>query len=128
MKLLSKETIRYVLAGFFNTALTYLIYLFFLMFMTYSLSYTLAYILGILTSYLINTVFVFRVNLSWRKLLQYPFIYLVQFFINSFVLSTVVTLFGVDEKIGPIFVLFVSVPISYLLTKLLLNRKTRKDR
>ena len=57
---------RFVAAGLLNTALTYVIYLSGLWFLSYTWAYTLSYAAGIVMSFILNGKWVFRSKLRFR--------------------------------------------------------------
>jgi putative flippase GtrA len=84
----SKENIRrwvsFLVGGCLNTLLTYGIYLLLNMYMSYQKSYVIAYISGIVFSYLFNAQVVFNVKKSWKGLMAYPLVYLFQYVLGAF--------------------------------------------
>ena len=90
MKFSSREPIRFLLAGGFNTAATYLVYLGMLQVAPYRVAYTTSFAVGIMLGYAINTWFVFRVPWNWKKMVAYPLVYLIQYVVGLLLLSLVV--------------------------------------
>lgn len=111
-----------------NTGLTYLAYLALLHWLTYRWAYSLTYVGGILLSFVLNSRFVFRVPLRRRNLLLYPVVYLVQYILGYAVLYAAVDLAGIAPWLGPAFVLAVTVPVSFLLSRWVLREKGTKGR
>lgn len=111
------EAMRFLAAGGANTAFTYIIYLTLLNWIRYEFAYALAYILGIATSYLINSLFVFRKPLSWKAALAFPLIYVVQLVIGSIVLKVSVEWLSVSERYAPLVVIAITLPLTFLLSR-----------
>jgi putative flippase GtrA len=112
---------RFVAAGALNSGLTYLAYLLLLRAVSYRWAYSVSYVAGIFLSFVLNSLFVFRVPLRWRRLLPYPTVYLVQYLLGLCVVYVGVELLGWDERLMPIVVLAVTVPVSFVLTRWVLR-------
>jgi len=109
--------VRFLVSGALNTLLTYLIYLSLLQFAPYKTSYSLAYISGIVVSYLLNRSFVFQRHGGLRSVLLFPLVYAAQYSFGIFALWLWVDQAGLSETIGPLVVVALSVPLTYLLTR-----------
>ncbi|MEK4519895.1 GtrA family protein [Paenibacillus sp. FSL H8-0122] len=123
IRLLNKEFLKFVISGGINTLATYLVYLLLLLFLNYSLSYTVSYISGIFLSYYLNTVFVFKEKVSFIKFLKFPMVYLTQYLINILMLYVLVEHLGLSTKVVPLIVIVVTIPITYVLSKLIIKSK-----
>lgn len=132
----SKENIRrwvsFLVGGCLNTLLTYGIYLFLNMYMSYQKSYVVAYISGIIFSYLFNAQVVFNVKKSWKGLMAYPLVYLLQYALGAILLSLMVERLGIPKEIAPLLIIVLLLPVTYLLSKTILKAtdqpKTGMDR
>ncbi|WP_405104644.1 GtrA family protein [Paenibacillus sp. FSL K6-1217] len=122
-KLLNKEFLKFVVSGGINTLTTYLMYLLLLLFLNYSLSYTVSYVSGIFLSYYLNTVFVFKEKMSIEKFLKFPIVYLIQYFINLLMLYILVEHLHLSTKIVPLIVVVVTIPVTFVLSKLIIKSK-----
>ncbi|MGN7761964.1 GtrA family protein [Paenibacillus sp. 22594] len=122
-KLLNKEFLKFVISGGINTLATYLMYLLLLLFFNYSLSYTISYVSGIFLSYYLNTVFVFKEKVSFKKFLKFPIVYLIQYLVNIFMLYVLVERVHLSTGIVPLIVIVVTIPITYALSKLIIKSK-----
>lgn len=122
-KLLNKELLKFVISGGINTLATYLMYLLLLLFFNYSLAYTVSYISGIFLSYYLNTVFVFKEKVSFKKFLKFPIVYLIQYLVNILMLYVLVEHVHLSTGIVPLIVIVVTIPITYTLSKLIIKSK-----
>lgn len=120
-KLIYTESFRYVLAGGLNTFITYVFYLLLLFFASYEIAYSVAFAVGIVTSYTLNTLFVFRQPWTWRKLFQFPIVNLVQYALGLFLLAVFVDVFHIDEKIAPLISVVLLMPLTFLLSKIIVK-------
>lgn len=119
---INNEPVRFLVVSVVNTIATYILYLFLLTMFEYTVAYSISYLVGILISYVLASGFVFNVSLSWTKLFIYPLVYLAQYLVALFVLSVLVDKFTVSERLSPLIVLFVTFPITFLISKFLLKR------
>lgn len=122
-KFMNKEFLRFVFVGGINTGATYIFYLVLLIFFDYSVSYTISYVAGILISFYLNTFFVFKEKVSFKKFLQFPLVYLVQYLINLLMILVFVELFNVSKQIVPLIVIVITIPITFVLSKLIIRGK-----
>lgn len=122
---ISKEHIRrwisFLTGGFLNTLLTYGIYLLLNMFISYQKSYVIAYVTGIVFSYLFNAQIVFNVKKSWKGLMAYPLVYLLQYILAALMLSLMVERLGIPKEIAPLLIIVLLLPLTYLLSKTILK-------
>jgi putative flippase GtrA len=125
MKCVSREFAAFIAVGLANTIFTYLFYLLLLMFVPYAVSYTLAYLAGIGLSYGLNSVFVFREPLSWRKGLRFPAVYAVLYVFSVTMLWVLVEGFLIHPYVAPLLVLAASVPLSFLLSRFVIRGRSR---
>jgi len=120
MKFINKEFVSFVCFGAVNTILTYIIYLIFLLVVTYPVAYSMTFVIGVYTSYYFNTKFVFKQKLTLRKALQYPIVYLIQYVLGLGLLYLLVETFAMDPRIAPIIIVVITVPITFLLSRLII--------
>lgn len=123
----SRPFVRFLVAGVLNSALTYLVYLALLQAVSYRWAYSVSYVAGIFLSFVLNSLYVFRTPLQWRRLLPYPSVYLVQYFLGLGVIYAGVELLRWDERLMPIAVLVVTVPVSFVMTRWVLRGKSGGD-
>ncbi|WP_100528515.1 GtrA family protein [Paenibacillus sp. GM1FR] len=122
-KRLNKEFLKFLISGGINTLATYLMYLFLLLFYNYSLSYSVSYIAGIFLSYYLNSVFVFKEKISFRKFLKFPIVYLVQYLVNMLLLYVLVEHAQFYVQLVPLVAMIITVPITFFLSKIIIKRK-----
>lgn len=121
-----QRLLLFSIGGAINTGLTYALYLLLKLLINYQVAYAIAYASGIVFSYWFNSVFVFRVSLSWQGIFTYPLVYIVQYLVAAFFLGGLVEYFDVDENIAPIMVMVVMFPVTYLMSKFFLIRKVSR--
>jgi putative flippase GtrA len=111
---------RFLLGGGTNTAITYGLFLLLQWVVPAAAAYTIAYIVGILLAYWINTIFVFQTKPSIRTALQFPAVYIVQY-VSGLVLLTLFTYMGLTNAVAMLLVIIVNVPVSFLMTRYVLR-------
>jgi len=128
MKFTNREFIKFIIAGIINTVLSYLLYLILLLYLTYQISYVVSFILGILISYYINSKFVFNEQLSIKKLLSFPVVYVVQLLLNYLFLYVFIEILSISSKLAPLLVTIISLPVTFLLSRFVLkgNKNNRR--
>lgn len=117
-----RQLASFVIGGAFNTGVTYLCYLGLHMLLSYQVAYLLAYAAGIVFSYCFNSLVVFRRPMSWRGLMAFPAVYLVQYAVSALILALIVEQFGVPAWWAPLAVSVLMLPLTYVLTRFVLNR------
>lgn len=112
------QFLRFLVTGGINTALTYGLYLLLLPLLGYLPAYSVAYVVGILLSYWLNSVFVFRQPMNWRSLARFPLVYVVQYLLTAALLWLFVDRLGVDQRIALLAAIAVTVPVTFLAARL----------
>jgi putative flippase GtrA len=114
--------LRFLLGGGLNTMVTYGIYLVLNIWIVYSIAYTIAYLSGIVFSYIINTQWVFKQKTSLKSAGMYPLVYLIQYLLGISLLHVLVAVLQLPETIAPLIIIVISLPVTYILTKLILSK------
>ncbi len=115
----------FLVSGALNTGLTYLLYLVLLQFLTYRIAYTGAFICGILISYVLNAVFVFKAGFSSKSLTRFSLVYLVQYALGMVIVLVLVEYAGVAQWLAPVFVVLITVPLTFILARAVFASKKR---
>jgi putative flippase GtrA len=121
------EFVRFLLAGGVNTALSYGIYLLFLLLFPYKIAYTISFLAGIALSYWLTSRFVFQRGLSLRSALRYPLIYLFQYVMGLIILTLLVEQFHMKARWAPVIVVVCTIPLTFLLSRFVI-KGPRPDR
>jgi putative flippase GtrA len=115
------EALRFLIVGGLNTAVSYACYLILLHWLAYEAAYAISYVIGVLLSYVMSALFVFRQPLRLRTALRFPLVYLVQFLLGFVLLKVLVELIHVPEWLAPLIVTIVSIPVTFLLSRLIVR-------
>ncbi|KTC60986.1 GtrA family protein [Pseudomonas savastanoi] len=126
-KFLKQDFARFLMSGGFNTALTYGIYLVLLMFVSYKISYTISYVTGILLAYILNRFFVFKSHQGLRSVILLPLIYAIQYCLSLVILWCWVEKLQFDERLAPLAAIALTLPVTFILSKLAFAAKVEKN-
>lgn len=109
---------KYSIVGILNAVLTITIYIVLLNVIRfdYLISFTLAWMIGVLFTYVVNFIYVFKPEekLTFKKrLLKYFLVYLTSYIISAGLLSLLVDYFMFDPVISQFFVIPIIVAINF---------------
>lgn len=127
-KIYERDTVRFLVVGGLNTVLTYAVYLLGLLFVDYRVSYIIAFIVGLVFTTVMNIHHTFSSRLTLARSAIYGSYYFLYSGANILLLQYLVDGLGVDEKWAPLIMLFIMIPIHYILSKLLVQAFNRRDR
>ncbi len=97
-----------------NTAVSYAVYLAVLIVFSYVPAYCISFAMGILVAFLVNSHFVFRTTIVWRKIWGLAAIYAAQAALGLALLIILVQWIYVDERIAPLLNIAILTPLSFL--------------
>lgn len=119
-KTVIKDGIRFLIGGGLNTAISYLAYLFFLLFTSYQIAYALSWVVGLLIIVIFypSKVFVGSQN-SWKKTALLIGQYVLVFFCGLECLKALVVYAGVSEQVAALFTMAITTILNFLLMRLL---------
>ncbi len=115
-----KDGLRFLVGGGLNTAISYLAYLFFLLFTSYQIAYALSWVVGLLIIVIFypSKVFVGSQN-SWKKTAILIGQYLLVFFCGLQCLNLLVVHTGMSEQLAALFTMAFTTVLNFLLMRLL---------
>jgi putative flippase GtrA len=122
-----RQFLKFVLIGLANTALTYLIYRGLLLWLSYYVAYSISYVSGIAFSYFCNAFLVFKQAPSWRSFLSYPLVYVFQYVLSLLGTVLLVEVAHVPARYAPLFIIAVSVPVTFVLSRFIFSRSKPSD-
>ncbi|MGJ4727989.1 GtrA family protein [Luteimonas sp. SDU101] len=122
---LSSSGLRFLVGGAVNTVLTFALYWLLMLVVSYQVAYAASYCLGIALSYAINTRMVFRVRYSVRSAIRFPLVYVAGYLAGAAVLAIAVRMLGVSPWFAPVLSVCATLPLTYLLTRLILVARAR---
>jgi putative flippase GtrA len=123
MTALHGQFLRFIAAGVVNAIVTYPLYLGLLVVVGYQAAYAIAYVVGIVLSYVVNARFVFHAPLRLADFLRFPLVYVVQYVLGAAGLWLLVDLFGIRKEWALAVVIAFTVPIVFALSRWVLVRR-----
>lgn len=128
MKSIRAEGLRFLIGGVINTGASYVVYLAALLVMSYMAAFCVGFAAGILVAFVVNSRFVFRRRLVWRKFWGVSAIYVGQWLVGLGLLIVWVELARIDERVAPLLNVAVLTPVTFLANRcLLLNRESARE-
>lgn len=116
------EKLRFLVAGGSTTAASYALYLGLLALDVPPMpAYVVSYVAGIVWSYAVNVLWVFRSRPHWRSFIRYPLVYVLQA-LASFALFPLLLQLGVARWAAPLLVTIVMLPATFLLSRAIVRR------
>ena len=113
--------LRFLAGGLLNTGLTYSLYFLLQKLFFYQVAYAIAYATGIVFSYWFNARIVFRTPLSWKGLMTYPLVYVVQYGSSALLLGIFIERLGIPPALAPLLVLVLMIPLTFFLSRWILR-------
>jgi putative flippase GtrA len=109
--------LKFLLSGGINTFITYIIYLALLNYMSYGISYSISFCVGIVVSYGLNRFFVFHSKGDKKTILLFPFVYVIQYIVGFILVFLWVELLQWHVFLAPIAATIITIPLTFILTK-----------
>ncbi len=97
-------------------------YFILLEFTTYTSAYTVTYLVGMISSFLLNAQFVFKVSINLSNIVSFPLIHFLNFIISIAFIRFLIERAGVSEYLAPLFAVLIVMPLSYLLFKVIFKK------
>lgn len=114
---------RFLAVGVANTLVYYLVYRLLLLGLPYLPAHLLAFGVGIVFSFFANSLFTFRVRPTWRRFLVFPSTTLANLLLVTLGSVLLVERDWVDERWATLLMTVAAVPVTFLLTRLVLTSR-----
>lgn len=124
MNIISLEFIRFLIVGIINTVNYYVIYLILHVFMAsnYMVSHIIGFIFSMVLSFFLSSYFTFKVKPTLVKFFQFPLTQLFNISVSSILIYLFVEYLIIDSRIAPIVSLFITVPLTFIITGKILKK------
>lgn len=121
---MKKQILRFSIVGFINTGHYFLWFLFFseLLNLHYLPSHWMAFILSMIGSYIMNSLFTYQTRLSWKKFFQFPAVYVTQVVVSSILLYVFADLLGIEQKLSALLASVWTIPFTFLVSRKILHK------
>lgn len=106
--------VRFAGVGVINTGTYYALYLALRTQIPYMAAHVCAFVTAMFISYFLNCYVTFRRPPKWRTFLLFPLSNVANFVITTVGLRVAVAGLGLDQRIAPLVVALVAIPITYL--------------
>lgn len=120
--ILTTVVTKFIFSGVLNTCLTWGMYLALLQAVEYRTAYIVSFISGIAIALVLNSKFVFRTALTYRKAAGFVVAYGLQLIVGVLMLQLLVEHTSVSPSIAPICVMVLTVPLSFLMSRFALKQ------
>nr|WP_263314727.1 GtrA family protein [Mammaliicoccus sp. Marseille-Q6498] len=119
------EIFRFIIVGGINTINYYWIYLLLLklMHLNYLFSHITAFILSFVISFYLNCYFVYKVQPTLKKFVQFPITQVVNMGLQTLLLYIFVQWLNISEVLAPFAGLIITIPITFVLSRWILVDK-----
>ncbi|MFD1206562.1 MULTISPECIES: GtrA family protein [Sporosarcina] len=117
-RFIDHEFYKFMMVGIVNTGLYYGLYLagLHIAIFPYIIAHSLAVVISMGASFFLNCYVTYQVKPTWKKLVRFPLTQFVNIFVTFILLFMLVEWFGMNDSIAPIAALFVTVPITFVVT------------
>jgi putative flippase GtrA len=117
-ELIEIKFFRFLLTGGLNTGITYALYLVLLSVLSYTWAYSISYVCGIIFAFIMSRFFVFKEHQGIKSILFFPLVYVAQYALGILVVWFWVKQLSLPEYLAPLAAIILSLPLTYVLTKL----------
>jgi len=120
---LNDSKIKFIIIGILNTINYTLFYAFALWIFNeqYLIASTVGWILSMFISYFLNSLYTYRVGISFKQFFIFPITYLPGFIISIIILTLLVN-FGVNDLLAGLLSQIIVIPFSFLIMKYVLTK------
>lgn len=115
------QVVRFGMVGAVNTVTFYALYLALHPYLPYFAAFTAAFLVSMVGSFFMNTYFTYRTRPTWRKFLLFPLPNVTNYLVQSAGVFALVQWAGVNDRIAPLLAAVVAIPITFVLSKLVLT-------
>ncbi|MFE7353645.1 GtrA family protein [Streptomyces sp. NPDC057543] len=113
---------RFALVGVVNTGTYYGGYLGLLNWLPYIAAHALAFVLSLIGSFFLNSLFTYRTPPTWRKFLLFPLTNAANFVITTGGVYLLVDLAGFSTRYAPLVAAAAAVPITFVVSRTIMLR------
>lgn len=117
------EIFKFIIVGGINTLNYYIIYLLLLKLIgvNYLVSHISGFVISFIISYYLNCYFVYKVQPTWKKFIQFPLTQVVNMGMQTLLLYIFVQWFNISSVIAPFAGLIITIPVTFILSKYILR-------
>lgn len=120
------EFMRFCIVGVVASAIQYGVYFLLQIFLSsplwLSIDYTIGYVVSLVCNYFMTTFFTFKSNVSIKHTAGFGLSHIVNYTLHIVLFNLFLTA-GIDQRIAPILVLLVAVPINFIILHFVFRKK-----
>lgn len=109
--------LRFIVVGSFRTLLGFILYSLLVLLMPYYIAITVSYIVGIISSYVLNSIIVFKRVPEYKKAILFPSVYIIQYIVVLLTVTVMVEFMYVGGNLAYLFGIGIAIPITYLISR-----------
>lgn len=117
------EIVMFGIVGSTAMAIHYGIYYLLLPFLPVNVSFSLGYFVSFLYNFTMTSYFTFKVKPSVGRFIRFATSHGTNYLLQILLLNFFIHVFGLDEKMAPVPVYAISVPVNYMLVRLAMKHK-----
>ena len=118
-----RQLLRYLLAGAANTLGTWLLFVALSRWMNYLLAYTIMFVIGIVTSYVLQSLWVFNRPLQLAAALRFKATFLINLLLGLLMLKLIVSYSPLTPAVAALAVAALQIPTGFLLSRFSLTTR-----
>ena len=118
------QFLRFLIVGVVNTIVGCAVYLFFVQYMSHTLAYGIAFVIAIICAAPLHARVTFGVTLRRHSFALSALFYFISYLVNAGVLELTVRGFGVDKRLAILVIVAVSIPMTYIVNRLIFRGRS----
>lgn len=120
IRVIFEQFVKFGVVGLITTTISTCINVVLLKFdISYVVAYSIAYFIGNLASYMLNSFFVFKENLSFNKYLKFVLVYLVSYLVGLFNIMVMVELLHIEKILATLVNVCIMTLFNFIFVKLI---------
>lgn len=128
IKQIFEQLIKFGIVGIITTAISTIVNILLLKFnMFYIVAYTISYAIGIIVSYFLNSIFVFKQKLEISRFIKFATVYLVSYFIGLINIMIMVEKMSINEIVATIINVCIMTLLNFVFVKIVAFKKNKDN-
>lgn len=116
------EIMLFGMVGTTAMVIHYSIYYVLLPFLPITISFSVGYLVSFLCNFMMTSYFTFKVKPTVKKFSRFATSHGINYIIQIVLLNLFQLLFKVGERVAPLFVYFISIPLNYILVRFAMKK------
>ena len=120
-----KEFVKFGIVGLMAMLVHYLCYYILLSILTPNLAFSIGYVVSLVLNFILTSYYTFQVNPTFLKFVRFGLSHAINFVLQLSLLNLFLYL-TISDKLAPIPVYLISVPVNFLLVRFAMKNKSLK--